>query len=328
MLRNEVTYLGHLITPEGVKLNSNKIKAVRNYPLPKTQKEIKGFLELLGYYRKFISKFTQLTKPLTKCLQKNAKITHDQQFMTTFVTCKKILINHPILPYPDFSRPFILTTDASNVALGAVLSQEQLGEDKPIAYTSTTLNETKQKRYSTIYLLLWAAKYFKPYLYGKKFTIYTDHRPLQWLFSVKEPNPKLVRWRLKLEEYDYHIVYKKGKFNTNADALSRIQIYPLDIDARSTAVQPDEELEWSLNELTQENESQNSGLIRSPEPTVSNNDALSIPNLIDFSPTIPEEFSIPTFRMPTLNNSPRHSPIGSSPRNISPSNSSETISAI
>ncbi|KAJ3654355.1 hypothetical protein Zmor_013548 [Zophobas morio] len=211
-LRKEVAYLGHVITPEGVKPNPDKIKAVMNYPLPKTQKEIKGFLGLLGYYRKFIPKFAQLTKPLTKCLKKNAKITHDQQFITTFETCKKILINHPILQYPDFSRPFILTTDASNVALGAVLSQGQLGEDKPIAYASRTLNETEQK-YSTIekelLAIVWATKYFRPYLYGRKFTIYTDHRPLQWLFSLKEPNSKLVRWRLKLEEYDYDIVYKK-----------------------------------------------------------------------------------------------------------------------
>ena len=329
-LRKEVAYLGHVITPEGVKPNPDKIKAVMNYPLPKTQKEIKGFLGLLGYYRKFIPKFAQLTKPLTKCLKKNAKITHDQQFITTFETCKKILINHPILQYPDFSRPFILTTDASNVALGAVLSQGQLGEDKPIAYASRTLNETEQK-YSTIekelFAIVWATKYFRPYLYGRKFTIYTDHRPLQWLFSLKEPNSKLVRWRLKLEEYDYDIVNKKGKFNTNADALSRIQIYPLDIDAQSTAVQPDEELERLLNELIQENENQNIG-VPNPEPTISNNDALPIPNLTDFSPTTPEEFSIPTFRMPTPNNTPRHSPTSSSPRNLSPSNSSDTISAI
>ncbi|EFA12120.1 Retrovirus-related Pol polyprotein from transposon 17.6-like Protein [Tribolium castaneum] len=135
-LRKEVAYLGHIITPEGVKPNPEKIKAVMKYPIPRTQKEIKSFLGLLGYYRRFIPNFALLTKPLTKCLKKNSKIEHNEQFIKSFETCKQILINHPILQYPDFTQPFILTTDASNVALGAVLSQGKLREDKPIAYTS------------------------------------------------------------------------------------------------------------------------------------------------------------------------------------------------
>src|SRR5699024_8084703 len=133
--------------------------------------------------------------------------------------------------YPDFSKPFILTTDASDYALGAVLSQGNVPSDKPIAYASRTLNES-ECRYSTIekelLAIVWACKYFRPYLFGRKFKIYTDHRPLVWLFSLKEPNSKLVRWRLKLEEYDYEIIYKKGKQNSNADSLSRVQLNMLE----------------------------------------------------------------------------------------------------
>lgn len=229
-LRREVAYLGHVITNEGVKPNPAKIKSVIEYPLPKTRKEIKGFLGLVGYYRKFIKNMAKLTKPLTLCLKKGADIKHTEEFIKAFETCKKILTNEPVLQYPDFSKPFVLTTDASNVALGAVLSQGKIGCDRPICYASRTLNDSEQK-YSTIekelLAIVWATKYFRPYLFGRKFFIYTDHRPLVWLMNLKEPNSKLVRWRLKLEEFDYEIIYKKGKYNTNADALSRIQINTL-----------------------------------------------------------------------------------------------------
>lgn len=132
------------------------------------------------------------------------------------------------MQYPDFSKPFNLTTDASNVALGAVLSQGPPGRDLPIAYASRTLNDSEQN-YSTIekecLCLVWATKYFRPYLFGRKFNIITDHKPSQWLFSLKDPSSKLLRSRIKLEEYDYKILYKKGTSNTNADALSRIEIH-------------------------------------------------------------------------------------------------------
>lgn len=136
-------------------------------------------------------------------------------------------MNAPILQFPDFSKPFILTTDASNYALGAVLSQGAVGNDKPIAYASRTLNDA-ETRYSTtekeLLAIVWAVKYFRPYLYGRKFTIFTDHRPLAWLNSLKEPGSKLTRWKLRLSEFDFDIIYKKGKQNCNADALSRIKL--------------------------------------------------------------------------------------------------------
>ncbi|CAK1583893.1 unnamed protein product [Parnassius mnemosyne] len=135
--------------------------------------------------------------------------------------------------YPDFDKTFILTTDASNIALGAVLSQGPIGSDRPVAYASRTLSDT-ESRYSTIerelLAVIWAVKLFRPYLYGRKFVIYTDHRPLVWLYSLKEPNSKLTRWRLRLQEYDFEIIYKNGKQNTNADALSRIKVNALNSD--------------------------------------------------------------------------------------------------
>lgn len=239
-LKDSVHYLGHVITPEGVRPNPDKIKAINEFPLPKTQKEIKSFLGLLGYYRRFIKDFAKITKPMTKCLKKNAKVIHGNDFLECFKICKEMFINDPILQYPDFSKEFILTTDASNYALGAVLSQGTIPNDKPVAYASRTLNETEIK-YSTtekeLLSMLWATKVFRPYLYGRKFTIYTDHKSLTWLFSLKDANAKLARWRLRLEEFDFKIVYKKGKYNTNADCLSRIQLNAIE-DADSITNNP------------------------------------------------------------------------------------------
>ncbi|XP_056644813.1 uncharacterized protein LOC130450456, partial [Diorhabda sublineata] len=227
-LRKEVAYLGHIVTPEGVKPNPDKILAIQKFPIPKNSKQLKGFLGLLGYYRKFIKDFSKLTKPLTIRLKKDAIINvNDSDYVECFEMCKNMLMNEPILQYPDFTKPFNLTTDASNYALGAVLSQGKIGSDLPVAYASRTLNDS-ECNYSVIekelLTIVWATKYFRPYLFGRKFTIVTDHKPLQWLFSLKDPSSKLVRWRLKLEEYDYDIVYKKGALNTNSDCLSRIQI--------------------------------------------------------------------------------------------------------
>lgn len=258
-LHREIAFLGHIITTDGVKPNPDKIKAIQNFPIPKTEKQIKSFLGLLGYYRKFIKDFANITKPLTACLRKNEKIILDEKYIKCFEYCKTLLIEDPILQYPDFSKQFILTTDASNVALGAVLSQGTIGQDKPICYASRTLTVTEQN-YSTIekelLAIVWACKYFRPYLFGRKFQIITDHKPLTWLFSLKEPNSKLIRWRLKLEEFDYEINYKKGSKNTNADALSRItpenEINTNSVDETLSSKDSQDDIRSEIKNLRQE----------------------------------------------------------------------------
>ncbi|KAL4089039.1 hypothetical protein QTP88_024117 [Uroleucon formosanum] len=183
-LRKEVCYLGHIITDKGGKPDLKITDCVSNFPTSKTEKDVKSFLEL-----------------------------------------KQLLSQQPILQYPDFSRPFIVTTDASNVAVGAILSQGKVGSDLPIAYVSRTLNKA-EKNYNTtekeLLAIVWAVKQFRPYLFGRRFTVVTDYKPMTWLFNVKDPGARLVRWRLQLEEHDYEISYKPGRSNSNADALSRI----------------------------------------------------------------------------------------------------------
>jgi hypothetical protein len=130
------------------------------------------------------------------------------------------LTNTPLLQYPDFSKQFILTTDASGYASGAILSQGKLRHDKPIAYASRTLNQAEQN-YATVekelLAIVWACKHFRPYLIGRKFQIVTDHKAITWIFNVRDPSSRLMRWKLLLEEYNYEIQYRAGKRNCNAD---------------------------------------------------------------------------------------------------------------
>jgi hypothetical protein len=141
-----------------------------------------------------------------------------------FQTLKAKLTTQPILQYPDFTKEFILTTDVSNQGLGEILSQGEIGKDLPIAYVSRNLNSA-EKNYTTsekeLLAIIWGVKRFRPYLYGRKFKIASDHKPLTWIMNVKDPVSRPMM-RIKLEEYDYEIIYKRGELNTNADAFSRI----------------------------------------------------------------------------------------------------------
>lgn len=223
-LRKEVTYLGHVISETGVKPDKKKLEAVKEFPRPRTVKNIKQFLGLAGYYRRFINNFSQTAKPLTTLLKKGKSFEWGEPQEEAFIKLRDSLCEEPILIHPDFNEPFILTTDASNYAIGGILSQGEIGKDKPIAYASRLLNNAEQN-YATIekesLAIIYCMNHFRPYLYGKQFTIVTDHKPLQWLHSVKDPTSRLIRWRLKLAEYDYKVIYKAGKTNCNADALSR-----------------------------------------------------------------------------------------------------------
>ncbi len=211
LMCKEVAFLGHIVTPDGVKPNPIRIKAIKEWPIPKTEKDLRGFLGTLGYYRKFIKDFAKIVKPLTNQLRKeNSGINHTPDFLKTFEKCKNILTDSSILQYPDLSKPFNLTTDASNYAIGANLSQGPINKDLSISFASRTLSKAEEN-YSTIekelLAIVWAVKHFRPYLYGRRFTLFTDQKPLIYLFNLKEPNSKLVRWRLSLEEYD--IKYKR-----------------------------------------------------------------------------------------------------------------------
>lgn len=170
----ETKFLGHVITEEGIKPNPAKVEAILKLDIPKTQKQIKSFLGITGYYRKFIRDYAKVALPLTKCLQKGSQInSNKEEYVEAFKKLKTLLTSDPILVYPDFERPFTLTTDASDFALGAVLSQN----NHPIAYISRTLNK-HERNYATIekelLAIVWATQQFRPYLFGLK--IYNQNR--------------------------------------------------------------------------------------------------------------------------------------------------------
>ncbi|KAL4084308.1 hypothetical protein QTP88_028133 [Uroleucon formosanum] len=217
--------LRHIISEHGIKPDPNKIVSVMNFPAPKNVKQIKSFLGLSGYYRKFINNYSSIANPMTNLLRKDVKFNWDDKCQQAFDKLKTIPCSEPILQYPDFTKEFILTTDASGKALGAILSQGKIGSDLPISYASRTLNNA-ELNYSTTELqclaIIFGVKHFRPYLYGRKCIILTDHRPLSWLFNLKDPLSKLARWRIELEQYNYEIKYKPGVQNSNVDALSRM----------------------------------------------------------------------------------------------------------
>lgn len=227
-MKKETAFLGHVVTPDGIKTNPKKVEAIDKIPLPSNQKEIKSFLGITGYYRRFIKDYSKVAHHLVKYLKKNTKVNKkDKKFIAAFHKLKELIKNDPILVHPDFKKKFTLVTDASNYALGAVLTQD----NKAISFASRSLND-HEKKYSTIekelLAIVWATKHFRPYLYGRSFVVKTDHKPLVWLNSLKEPNMKLQRWKIKLNEFDFIIEYIKGKENVVADGLSRINYEKID----------------------------------------------------------------------------------------------------
>ena len=200
-LRKEVGYLGHVISEQGVRPDPRKTLAVSDFPRPINAKNIKQFLGLAGYYRRFIPDFAKIARPIHYLLQKENKFIWRVAQESTFLALKQKLCSQPLLQYPDFNLPFVVTTDASDFALGGVLSQGPIGKDLPIAYTSRALinaelNYTTTKK--ELLAIIHAVKQFRPYLYGRKFTLVTDHRPLLWLHRLKDPVQRMARWKILL----------------------------------------------------------------------------------------------------------------------------------
>ena len=215
----EVSYLGHTFTKHGMIPDPSKVKAIQNWPTPSSVTEVQRFLGLASYYRRYIKNFANIASPLYHLTNKGVTFQWTNPCQEAFTTLKICLISQPILKCPDFSLPFTLYTDASDSGLGAVLQQGP----NVIAYSSRSLKPA-EKNYSVIekecLALVYAIKYFKHYLLGHCFTVYTDHNPLQWL-SAQKMEGKLSRWALQLQEFEFKILYRRGTHNANADALSR-----------------------------------------------------------------------------------------------------------
>ena len=224
LFAKEVEYLGHVISSKGVSTDSMKVKAIKDWHMPTTATEVRSFLGLCGYYRRFIEKYAEKAKPLNRLTEKQNSFVWNEDCQVAFEKLKQSLMNAPILVYPDFSKPFILDTDASNDAIGAVLSQKNESGEHVIAYASRTLSKPERKYCVTrkeLLAVVYFVKHFR-HLLGRKFTIRTDHSSLKWLMKFKNPEGQLARWIDVLSTYDMDIVHRPGKLHQNADAMSRI----------------------------------------------------------------------------------------------------------
>ncbi|GJS22949.1 putative reverse transcriptase domain-containing protein [Tanacetum coccineum] len=218
-------FLGHVIDSEGIHVDPAKIESIKDWTSPKSPTEIRQFLGLAGYYRRFIEGFSKIAKPMTKLTQKKVKFEWGDKQEAAFQLLKQKLCSAPILALPEGSEDFIAYCDASKKGLGAVLMQRE----KVISYASRQL-KIHEKNYTTHDLelgaVVFALKIWRHYLYGTKCTVYTDHKSLQHILDQKELNMRQRRWLELLSDYDCDIRYHPGKANVVADALSRKEREP------------------------------------------------------------------------------------------------------
>lgn len=221
--RSEVLFLGHVCSTNGVTPDPSKYDTIENYPIPHDGDAIRRFVAMANYYRKFIPQFALISAPLNRLTKKNAIFEWSPLCNDAFNKIKKCLTKPTTLAYPDYQQTFTVTVDASKHGCGAVLSQKE----KPIAFASKSFSIADSKKATIEQELIaihWAIKHFRHYLYGVHFIVKSDHKPLVYLFNLKDPSSKLTRLRLDLAEYDFVIEHIAGKDNVVADALSRIHI--------------------------------------------------------------------------------------------------------
>ncbi|KAM0037110.1 putative nucleotidyltransferase, Ribonuclease H [Helianthus debilis subsp. tardiflorus] len=235
----EVQFLGHVVNGKGIHVDPTKIEAIKDWESPKTPTEIRQFLGLAGYYRRFIEDFSKIAQPLTALTQKDKKFDWSDKQEEAFQLLKNKLCDAPILSLPEGTDDFVVYCDASRQGLGCVLMQRQ----KVIAYASRQL-KVHEKNYTTHDLelgaVVFALKIWRHYLYGTRCTIFTDHKSLQHIFDQKELNMRQRRWVELLNDYDCKIKYHPGKANVVADALSRKErIKPIRVRALEMIVQTD-----------------------------------------------------------------------------------------
>ena len=224
LMQTKVTFLGHVVSGEGVSTDLDKIKLISEWPVPVNLKQLRGFLGLTGYYRRFVKDYSKAAGPLNNLLKKGRSFVWTEDCQAAFEELKDRLQQPPILTLPNDEDQFILDTDAADNSIGAVLSQKQGEVEKVVAYAGRTLsvNEknyciTRKELLAVVYFL----KYFRQYLLGRSFIVRTDHAALSWLRKTPEPIGQNARWLEQLEEYTFEVQHRSGERHRNADSISR-----------------------------------------------------------------------------------------------------------
>lgn len=228
--KTSLKFLGYIVGNNSLSTDPDKVSTMVNYPRPTTVTEVKRFVGLCSWYRRFLKDFSTLVAPITALMKgskKNDKIPWSDEAEEAFLKIKQALVSAPILSQPDFSKEFTIQCDASNVGLGGVLTQVLEGEERVIAYASRTLSRA-EKNYGVtekeLLALLFCIEKFRPYIEGVRFKCITDHYSLLWLNNLKNPTGKLARWAVKLRQHNFELIHRKGSSNVVPDALSRIPI--------------------------------------------------------------------------------------------------------
>ena len=231
--RSSLKYLGHIVSKNGIATDPRKVKAILEWPKPKTVTEVRSFTGFTNYYRRFIKGYAKVASPLHELTsgengkKKHSKVQWTERCQESFDSLKKICSESPVLAYADYAKPFVLHTDASTTGLGAVLYQKQEdGKERVIAYASRTLNRA-ERNYDAHKLEFLALKWavtdrFHEYLYGATFEVFTDNNPLTYILSTAKLDAMGHRWVASLGPYNFKLNYKPGKLNTDTDSLSRI----------------------------------------------------------------------------------------------------------
>ncbi len=226
----EIDYLGFKVGKLGIRADENKVEAIRKLAAPTNLRGLRRFLGMANYYRNFVQNFANIAKPLTSLLQAKRKWNWDGAQQSAFDEIKELLISAPVLAHPNPKLPFVIFTDASNYGVGAVLVQE----GHPIWYASRTLSSAEVKydtREKEVIAVMFGLDMFKPYYYGNRVSVMTDHGNLRWLMDHQQKG-RLARWQLFLQQYDFDLHYVKGEHNPVADALSR----DIDTNVRIAAI--------------------------------------------------------------------------------------------
>ena len=244
LFRSQVKYLGHVVSATGVATDPGLIEKVTAWDPPRTQKEVRAFLGLTGYYRSYLPHYGEVAEPLVRLTDAYAEFRWTPACQEAFEELKRRLVTAPILAYPNETDPFILDTDASDVAIGAVLSQRQDGQERVIAYGSKALSK-EERNYCVTRRELLAVVHFveayRYYLYGRPFLIRTDHSSLRWMLRQKEPKDQLARWIQRLAVFQFVIEHRPGAKHGNADGMSRkcfrggVCFHPTQVEMESPA---------------------------------------------------------------------------------------------
>jgi len=224
LFKSPIEFLGHLVSADGLGPQPAKLDAIRNWQTPHCLRDVRAFYGIASYYRRYVKDFAAIAEPLSRLTRKGINFHWSDEAQNSFDNLKQALLKAGTLAYPNPDLPCIVDTDASDVAIGAVLSQKIEGVERPIAFFSRVLNQAQRNYCPTrreLLAVVAAFQHFRHYLLNSRIILRTDHHSLKWLQTFKKPEGILARWVETLSEYNFTVEHRPGRLHSNADALSR-----------------------------------------------------------------------------------------------------------